>query len=187
MARHTIDVLEASPDDPVVVPSGSCADMIVHRYPQLFEGDPVYGPKARALAARTYELSQFLVDVLGVTDVGARSTGKVAYHASCHGLRQLGLHRQPRELLQHVAGIEASDLPDAETCCGFGGVFAVKMEPISSAMLASKLEAIAASGAQTVVATDVSCLLHMGGGLSRIDSPVRVRHLAEILAEDGRG
>jgi L-lactate dehydrogenase complex protein LldE len=184
MARHTIDVLSASPV-PVVVPSGSCADMIVHHYPELFEGDPVYGPKAQALAARTFELSQFLVDVLGVTDVGARGTGTVAYHASCHGLRQLGLRRQPRDLLQHVAGIEASDLPNAETCCGFGGVFAVKMAPISSAMLASKLDAITASGAATVVATDVSCLLHIGGGLSRAGSPVRVRHLAEVLAEGG--
>jgi L-lactate dehydrogenase complex protein LldE len=184
MARHTIDVLSACPD-PVVVPSGSCADMIVHHYPELVEGDPVYGPKARALAARTFELSQFLVDVLGVTDVGARGAGAVAYHASCHGLRQLGLRHQPRILLRHVAGIEASDLPDAETCCGFGGVFAVKMAPISSAMLASKLDAIRSSGAATVVATDVSCLLHIGGGLSRAGSSVRVRHLAEVLAEGG--
>jgi L-lactate dehydrogenase complex protein LldE len=184
MARHTIDVLSASPD-PVVVPSGSCADMIVHHYLELFDDDAVYGPKARALAARTFELSQFLVDVLGVADVGARGTGRVAYHASCHGLRQLGLRRQPRELLQHVAGIEASDVPDGETCCGFGGVFSVTMAPISGAMLASKLDAIAASGAATVVATDVSCLLHIGGGLSRMRSTVRVRHLAEVLAEGG--
>jgi len=184
MARHTIRVLSASPD-PVVVPSGSCADMMVHHYPELFADDGVYGPLARQLASRTYELSQFLVDVLGVTDVGARGSGKVAYHASCHGLRGLGLRTQPRQLLQQVAGAEVADLPDAETCCGFGGLFAVKMAPLSGAMLDSKLASIAQSGAGTVVATDVSCLMHIGGGLSRHGSAVRVRHLAEVLAEQG--
>ncbi len=186
MARHTIDVLGRRPD-PVVVPSGSCADMIVNHYPELFAADGVYGPRARELAARTFELSQFLVDVLGVTDVGARGSGRLAYHASCHGLRGLGLSHQPRELLRHVAGAEAADLPDAETCCGFGGLFAIKMAPISGAMLASKIESIQVSGADTVVATDVSCLMHIGGGLTRTGSAVRVRHLAEVLAERGDG
>lgn len=186
MARHTIDVL-GERADPVVVPSGSCADMIVNHYPELFAEDPLYGPKARALADRTFELSRFLVDVLGVADVGAAGRGTAAYHASCHGLRGLGLASQPRTLLRHVAGLQVSDLPDAETCCGFGGLFAVKMADLSGAMLASKLEAIAASGADTVVATDVSCLMHIGGGLSRSGSAVRVRHLAEVLAgtDDG--
>ncbi len=184
MARHTIRVLSASPD-PVVVPSGSCADMMINHYPELFAHDGVYGPLAKQLAARTYELSQFLVDVLGVTDVGARGAGKVAYHASCHGLRGLGVRTQPRALLRQVAGAEVSDLPDAETCCGFGGLFAVKMAPLSGAMLESKLASIAESGADTVVATDVSCLMHIGGGLSRHGSRVRVRHIAEVLAERG--
>lgn len=186
MARHTIDVLGARAD-PVVVPSGSCAEMIVVHYPALLAADAVYGPKAHELASRTYELSQFLVDVLGVTDVGARGAGTLAYHASCHGLRGLGLRHQPRELLGHVAGAACADLPDADTCCGFGGLFAVRMAPVSNAMLASKLAAIARSGADTVVAMDVSCLLHIGGGLSRAGSSVRVRHLAEILAERRRG
>ena len=186
MARHTIDVLSASPD-PVVVPSGSCADMMVNHYRELLAADGVYGPKARELAARTYELTQFLVDVLGVTDVGAKGAGKMAYHASCHGLRGLGLREQPRRLLRQIAGAEAGDLPDAETCCGFGGLFSVKMPELSGAMLSAKLESIAASGADTVVATDVSCLMHMGGGLSRAGSPVKVRHIAEVLADTGTG
>jgi len=181
MARHTIDVLSQSAD-PVVVPSGSCADMIVTHYPALLAGDPVYGERARALAARTFELSQFLVDVLDVIPASAPSGPSLAYHASCHGLRGLGLREQPRHLLRAVAGGRCTDLPDAETCCGFGGVFAVKMGPISGAMLQSKLEAIEASGAEVVVATDVSCLMHIGGGLHRRGSSVRTRHIAEVLA-----
>ena len=134
MARHTIDVLSQSAD-PVVVPSGSCADMIVTHYPALLAGDPVYGERARALAARTFELSQFLVDVLDVIPASAPSGPSLAYHASCHALRGLGLREQPRRLLRAVAGGRCTDLPDADTCCGFGGLFAVKMGPVSSAML----------------------------------------------------
>jgi L-lactate dehydrogenase complex protein LldE len=181
MARHTIDVLSRSAD-PVVVPSGSCADMIVTHYPTLLAGDPVYGERARALAARTFELSQFLVDVLDAGPASAATGPSLAYHASCHGLRGLGLREQPLRLLRAVAGDRCTDLPDAETCCGFGGVFAVKMGPVSSAMLQSKIEAIESSGAEMVVATDVSCLMHIGGGLHRRGSRVRTRHLAEVLA-----
>ena len=183
MARATIDVLSRS-DDPVVVPSGSCADMIVNRYPELLAGDGVYGPKAKALAARTYEFSQFLVDVLGV-ELPAAAGPRLAYHASCHGLRGLGLREQPRRLLRAVAGERCADLPDAETCCGFGGLFAIKMGPLSSAMLDAKIDAIERSGADEVVATDVSCLMHIGGGLHRRASRIRVRHIAEVLAGDG--
>jgi len=181
MARHTIAVLGRNPA-PIVVPSGSCAEMIVHHYPRLFADDESWGPRAVEVAGRTYELSQFLVDVLGVTDVGAAAAGPVAYHASCHGLRGLGLRAQPRQLLAHVHGASCRDLPSAETCCGFGGLFAVKMAPISGAMLQNKLDDIEASGARTVVATDVSCLMHMGGGLRRRGSRVEVKHLAEVLA-----
>ena len=184
MARATIDVLSRS-DEPVVVPSGSCADMIVNHYPELLAGDATYGPKAKALAARTYEFSQFLVDVLGVDPPAAPTGPTLAYHASCHGLRGLGLREQPRRLLRAVAGARCADLPDAETCCGFGGVFAVKMGPVSSAMLESKLDAIERSGAEVVVATDVSCLMHIGGGLHRRGSRVRTRHIAEVLADPG--
>lgn len=182
MARHTIDCLSRRLD-PVVVPSGSCADMIVNHYPELLAGDPVYHDRARHLAARTYELSQFVVDVLGVTDAGARPTDtRLAYHASCHGLRGLGLRDQPRRLLRGAAREGCADLPDAETCCGFGGLFAVKMAPISTAMLQSKLDAIERSGADAVVATDVSCLMHIAGGLHRRRSRVRTLHIAEVLA-----
>jgi len=183
MAKATIDVLSRS-TDPVVVPSGSCADMIINHYPELLAGDSVYGPKAKALAARTYEFSQFLVDVLGV-ELPAAAGPRLAYHASCHGLRGLGLRDQPRRLLRAVAGERCADLPDAETCCGFGGLFAIKMGPLSSAMLDAKIDAIERSGADEVVATDVSCLMHIGGGLHRRASRIRVRHVAEVLAGDG--
>jgi L-lactate dehydrogenase complex protein LldE len=184
MARVTIDVLSRS-DDPVVVPSGSCAEMIVRHYPELLADDAVYGPKAKALAARTYEFTQFLVDVLGADPPAVPDGPALAYHASCHGLRGLGLREQPRRLLRAVAGSRCADLPDAETCCGFGGLFAVKMGPVSGAMLQAKLEAIEASGAGVVVATDVSCLMHIGGGLHRRGSRVRTRHIAEVLADPG--
>jgi L-lactate dehydrogenase complex protein LldE len=185
MARHTLDVLRRSPA-PIVLPSGSCADMIVHHYPELLASDPRYGPLAVEIAARTYEFSQFLVDVLGATPAPCPDGPRLAYHASCHGLRGLGLHDQPRRALQAVAGDRACDLPDAEVCCGFGGLFAVKMPGISGAMLDAKLEAIAKSGADAVVATDVSCLMHIGGGLHRRGSAVRVLHIAEVIAGDGR-
>jgi L-lactate dehydrogenase complex protein LldE len=182
MARHTVDVLTRS-DAPVVVPSGSCADMIVHRYPDLLADDEAYAQRARGLAARTYELSQFLVDVLGVTDLGARADLRVAYHPSCHTLRGLGVDNQPRALLRNIRGLDCRELPHEGTCCGFGGLFAVKMGDISGAMLQQKLSAIEESGAGVVVGADLSCLMHIAGGLRRRGSTVVVRHLAEILAE----
>lgn len=184
MARHTIDVFSASPH-PVVVPSGSCADMIVHHFPELFDASDPYAERALEVSARTFELCQFLTDVLGVTSLGAvaHDDDTIAYHPSCHGLRGLGLREQPQRLLHAVADARIADLPDAETCCGFGGLFAVKMPHLSSDMLNAKLDAIEASGATTIVAADVSCLMHIGGGLHRRGSPVRVRHIAEILAE----
>ena len=182
MARYTLDVLSRS-DAPVVVPSGSCADMIVHHYPELFASDPVYGPKAEAVANRTYEFSQFLVDVLGVTDLGAqfREAGSVAYHPSCHLLRGLGVAEQPRRLLAAIEGAKVADLPGATECCGFGGLFAVKMSNISGAMLKRKLDSLEQTGAQTVAGCDVSCLLHIAGGLHRRGSKIETRHLAELL------
>jgi L-lactate dehydrogenase complex protein LldE len=186
MARHTIDVLSAS-SAPVVVPSGSCGDMMIHHYAALLRDDPNYGPRATALAARTHELTAFLVDVLGVTDVGATAAavtarGRVTYHACCHGLRGLGVKEQPQRLLEGIAGLDQCPLAEADTCCGFGGLFSVKMSEISSAMLARKLDHIQKSGADTVVVTDVSCAMHMNGGLRRRGSNVKVRHLAELLS-----
>jgi L-lactate dehydrogenase complex protein LldE len=182
MARHTIDILSQS-DAPVVIPSGSCADMIVHHYPEILAGDPTYAAKANEVASRSYEFTQFLIDVLGVTELRARATGCLTYHASCHGLRGLGLNEQPRRLLANVAGAEQKALPGAEECCGFGGLFAVKMADISAAILQRKLDNIETTGADTVVGTDVSCLMHIAGGLHRRGSKVQVKHLAEVLMD----
>src|SRR5678815_2088398 len=130
MARHTIDVLSASPD-PVVIPSGSCGDMVIHQYPHLFDDDPAYAAKARALAARTYEFSQFLVQVCGVIDVGAHASGTLTYHACCHGLRGLNVRDEPPAHMAGVKGAKICPLAESDVCCGFGGLFAVKMADIS--------------------------------------------------------
>jgi L-lactate dehydrogenase complex protein LldE len=156
--------------------------MVIHQAPALLADDPAYAERARTLAARTYEFTAFLVDVLGVSDVGAAGHQRIAYHPACHGLRGLGLERQPGVLLDKVAGIERCPLDEEATCCGFGGLFSVKMSDISGSLLARKIACIEQSGADTVVATDVSCLMHIAGGLHRKGSPVRVKHLAEVLA-----
>lgn len=182
MARYTVDVLERS-DAPIVVPSGSCADMIGHRYADLLRDDPDYGPKAARVAARTHELSQLLVDVLGVKDVGSSARRAVAYHPSCHLLRGLNVRDAPQQLLNGVAGVCGVPLADADECCGFGGLFAFEMCDISSAMLDRKLDRVIQSGADTLVACDAGCLLQIEGGLRRRGAHIAVRHLAEILAE----
>jgi L-lactate dehydrogenase complex protein LldE len=183
MARHTLDVLEATPrEDPVVVPSGSCAHMIVHGYAELFADDPRQLARAEALAHRTFELTQLLSEMPGATQLEARWRGPVAYHPSCHLLRGLGLRGGPESLLDAVEGADRVELPGAEECCGFGGLFAVKLETISGAMLRRKLDAIEACGATTVVSCDVSCLTQIEGGLRRRGSRVRACHVAEVLA-----
>jgi L-lactate dehydrogenase complex protein LldE len=179
MAAHTVDVLSTS-NDPVVVPSGSCAEMIVHHFPALLGDDPVRASRASALAARTYELTQFLVDACGAPALGATGSGRVAYHASCHGHRGLGIRRQPLHLLEQVSGIERVELREADTCCGFGGLFSVKLPAVSGAMLDRKLTCIAESGADVVVTTDASCLMHMMGAQRRRGGAV-VRHIADVL------
>ena len=168
--------------DYVVAPSGSCAGMIRAHYPELFADDPNWLPKARALAGKTYELISFLVDVLGVTEVDATFTGQVTYHDSCAGLRELGVRAQPRLLLGSVAGLELIELADSDVCCGFGGTFAVKYGDISGAIVAEKAAKVAESGAPTLLAGDLGCLLNMAGRLSREGQPVAVRHVAEVLA-----
>ncbi len=182
MARHTLDVLSQS-EAPVVIPSGSCAEMIIHHYPEILAADPIYGPKAKAVAERSYEFTQFVVDVLGLTDLKATASGCVTYHASCHGLRGLNIREQPQKLLANIKGTEQRELPGAEECCGFGGLFAVKMSAISGAIMKRKLDNIEGSGADTVVGIDVSCLMHIAGGLRRRNSQVQVKHLAELLNE----
>ena len=186
LARHTVDVLSKTAC-PIVVPSGSCGDMVIHQYEALFRDDPEYLNRAHAVAQRTFELTQFLVDVMGVTDVGATAAGKLTYHACCHGLRGLNVRDQPVGLLSAVKGPTLCPLAESDVCCGFGGLFSVKMADVSSAMLDRKLDRIQESGADTVVVTDVSCGMHMAGGLRRRGSPIRVRHLAEVLAEKDHG
>ncbi len=182
IARHHLETFADA--DAIVTPSGSCAGMVRHFYPVLFEGDPAGVELARAVGARTYELSEFLVARLGLTDVGATFPGRVTYLVSCHGYRELGLYEAPLRLLRAVRGLEYVALPAADECCGFGGAFAVKMEPLSGAMLRSKVDAVRETGAAVVTGTDVSCLMHLGGGLSRAGAGVRPLHLAEILARD---
>ncbi|TET85813.1 MAG: (Fe-S)-binding protein [Anaerolineales bacterium] len=179
MARHTIEVLDDTVG-PVVVPSGSCAAMIRHGYLELFADDPTWLLRANALAERTYELSEFLVDQLGVVDLGASFIGRLAYHPSCHLLRELGVDRQPLDLLEGVAMAQVHRL--APECCGFGGVFAVDQPEISTEMLKRKLAEINQSGAGVVIGCDVSCLMHIEGGLRYIGSSVRCAHLAQVLA-----
>jgi L-lactate dehydrogenase complex protein LldE len=184
LAARTVAIFSAPM--PVVVPSGSCATMVRHFYPGLLAGG-AYGAAARALAARTFELSEFLVRVLGRTDVGARWSGRVTYHDSCHLLRELGIRDEPRRLLSGVAGLELVEMAYPEHCCGFGGAFAVKFPEVSSAILDPKLECIIASGAETVVANDSGCLLQLAGGLRRRGAAIRTMHIAEILASQATG
>ncbi|MDO9709198.1 (Fe-S)-binding protein [Paracraurococcus lichenis] len=180
LARPVIDAF--LPYDYTVVPSGSCGGMIGHHYAGLFEDDPEYRGKAEALAAKTHELVSFLVDVLGVEKVAARYDGTVTYHDSCSGLRELGVKQQPRRLLGTVQGLTLKELPDAEICCGFGGTFCVKYPDISTRMVSDKAANIAATGADTLLAGDLGCLLNMAGRLKREGSAVKVRHVAEVLA-----
>ncbi|GAA4434649.1 (Fe-S)-binding protein [Actinokineospora soli] len=170
--------------DVVVTPSGSCAGSIRHQHPGTARehGDTALADAARAVAAKTYELSEFLTDVLGVEDVGAHFPHRVTYHPTCHSLRVLGVGDRPLRLLRAVRGIDLVALPDAETCCGFGGTFALKNADTSTAMLADKMTAVATTGARVLTAGDSSCLMHIGGGLTRLRSGVRTLHLAEILA-----
>lgn len=152
------------------------------RHGRAARGDEDLAVRAEAVAARTYELSEFLVDVLGVEDVGACYPHRVTYHPTCHSLRMLGVGDKPLRLLRHVRGLTLLELPAAESCCGFGGTFAIKNSDTSTAMLTDKMTNILATGAEVCSARDSSCLMHIGGGLSRLRSGVRTVHLAEILA-----
>jgi L-lactate dehydrogenase complex protein LldE len=184
VARRTIELLAGA--EHVVVPSGSCAWMVRAEYPGLFRDDPALRAQAEGLARKTRELSQFLVEVLGVTRVESSFRGKVTYHDSCHLLRGLGEAEAPRRLLRGVPGVELVELPGADECCGFGGSFSVRLPEVSSAILDKKLANAERTGADCLVACDAGCLLQMGGGLSRRRSRMRALHLAQVLAgEDG--
>ena len=180
IARATVDALQGF--DHVVAPSGSCAGMIAHHYPSLFDDDPHYRAKAEAVAGRTHELVSFLRDVMGMESVTARYEDSVTYHDSCSGLRELGVKAQPRALLATVQGLRLAEMADPEICCGFGGTFCVKYPEISTRMVADKCRDIQATGAGTLLAGDMGCLLNMAGRLKREGSPVKVRHVAEVLA-----
>lgn len=180
VARHFMDVFEN--ERHVVVPSGSCAAMIKVYYQELFRDDPEDLERAKALGEKTHELTDFIVNVLEVTDVGSPSRGLVTYHDACHLLRELGISAEPRKLIEGVPGVELQEMPNSEVCCGFGGLFAVKFPHISTAILDEKLEAIRASGADTVVANDCGCLMHMRGAIERRGIGVRAVHIAELLA-----
>lgn len=184
VARGFVETFAAADGD-IVAPSGSCVDMVRHHFADLFpEGTPEHG-RAKDVAARTFELSEYLVRVLGVTDVGARFPHKVTYHASCHQLRGLGLREEAKRLLAAVKDIEVVALPEEETCCGFGGAFSVIFPEVSRAMMESKIASIVASGAEAVVAADAGCLMNIGGGLRKAGSSVRPMHLVEVLASQG--
>lgn len=176
-------IQDFEPYDAVVAPSGSCVAMVREFTPVLLADDPALARRAADLGRRTYELSEFIVDVLRAEDVGARFPHRVTYHASCHGLRGLHVRTQPLRLLAGVRGLELQPLPGGEECCGFGGMFSVKFAALSGSMLETKIRAIESTGAEVVTATDASCLMHIAGGLSRRKSDVRALHLAEILAE----
>ncbi|MBM3153022.1 MAG: (Fe-S)-binding protein [Chloroflexi bacterium] len=180
LAEHTIRTFERTVG-PVIVPSGSCAAMVRHGYLELFKHDPAWLPRAQALAMRTYEFTEFLVDVLGVTDVGARWPGRLAYHPSCHLLRGLGVDRQPRLLLSHVKDAELVELPEREDCCGFGGVFSLEHPELSAEFLKRKIANFEKTAAPTLVVADTGCRMHIAGGLARQGKGQRVIHIAEVL------
>ena len=182
LVRRYVEVFEGS--EVIVVPSGSCTGSVRHQHAMVARrfGDEKLAKRAEAVAARTFELSELLVDVLKVEDVGAYYPHRVTYHPTCHSLRLLRVGDRPLRLLRRVAGIDLVELPDAEVCCGFGGTFAVKNGAVSTAMLADKMRSVLATGAEVCTAGDSSCLMHIGGGLSRLHAGTATVHLAEILA-----
>ncbi|MGH3656172.1 MAG: (Fe-S)-binding protein [Micromonosporaceae bacterium] len=182
LVRHFVDVFAGY--DAVVTPSGSCAGMVRHSYPVVAAdtGDAGLAAAVDAVCPKVYELSEFLVDVLGVTEVGAYFPHRVTYHPTCHSLRMLRVGDKPLRLLEAVRGIDLVELPAADECCGFGGTFAVKNPDVSVAMGADKVRHVAHTGATVLVSGDNSCLAHIGGIMSRLRTPVRPMHLAEVLA-----
>jgi L-lactate dehydrogenase complex protein LldE len=181
VAKSMLDAFEHS--DYVVSPSGSCTGMIQHYYPELFQDDPIMLERAQRLIEKTYEFSQFLVQVLGITDVGAEFPYRVTYHPSCHASRLLGVKEEPLTLLENVKGIKLVELPHANDCCGFGGTFAVKMHEVSEAMVSEKADHVAETAAEVLVSTDMGCLMNIGGRLRHQGKQIWVMHLTELLYE----
>ena len=182
LVRHFVETFE--PYEAIVAPSGSCVGSVRHQHAMVArgQGDDALARRAEKVAERTYELSELLVDVLGVEDVGAYYPHRVTYHPTCHSLRMLRVGDKPLRLLRHVRGMTLTELPEADQCCGFGGTFALKNAETSTAMLADKMRNVLATGSEALTAGDSSCLMHIGGGLSRLRSGTNTVHLAEILA-----
>jgi L-lactate dehydrogenase complex protein LldE len=180
IVRQVIETFEQF--DYVVAPSGSCAGMIRVHYPEVLAADPVYAPRARALADKTYELVQFLVNLRGATSVSAGADIRVCYHDSCSALRELRLKREPRQALTNVEGLELRELQEPEVCCGFGGLFSVKYPEISERMADDKIADAQSTGAEVITSSDLGCLLHLAGRIARRNLPLRARHIAEVLA-----
>ncbi|RTL63295.1 MAG: (Fe-S)-binding protein [Hyphomicrobiales bacterium] len=180
IAARTIEAFEGF--DYIVAPSGSCGGMLKTHYPELFAGDPVWEPRAKAFADKVYELMSFLVDVRKMSAVDARFDGRVTYHDSCSGLRELGVREQPRALLKSVKGLQLVELNDADVCCGFGGTFSVKYPDISNAIVSKKADQVSAAGADLLLAGDLGCLMNIAGKMRREGRSTQVRHVAEVLA-----
>jgi len=180
IAEHTIRVFEKTSGD-IVTPSGSCAHMFKHGYAELFQDDPIWLPRAQSFAKRVYEFTEYLVDRLVVTELGARWEGILSYHPSCHTLRGMSVDRQPRELLANVRGAQIVELPHADECCGFGGIFSMEHPELSAEWLKRKISNLEVTQSPTLVVTDAGCLMHIAGGLHRQRKSQRVMHIAEIL------
>jgi len=185
MAEHLIGVFENDPADFIVAPSGSCTAMVRNFYGELFHGaaDAGWYDRFNRVHSRLREFSEFIVNELGIEDVGACFPSRVTYHDACHLLRELHIADEPRRLIRAVRGVEFIEMEAPDTCCGFGGTFSVKYAEISNAIMEEKLARIATSGAEYVIANDSSCLMQIAGGLSRANSSVKTMHLAELLAK----
>ena len=180
VARHFIETFRDA--EYIVAASGSCCTMVSHHYEDLFKGEPAMLDEAHRVSSRTFEFSQFLLDVLKVDDFEARYDGVVTYHDSCHALRELKIKEGPRRLLSKVRGLTLKEMPAAEECCGFGGTFSVKFASVSGGMARTKIDSIESTGADAVVSIDSSCLMQLRGALLRAGSPVKTLHLAEVLS-----
>jgi L-lactate dehydrogenase complex protein LldE len=181
LAENTIRAFEHT-TGPVIIPSGSCAAMVRHGYLELFKDDPLWLPRARSLAGRIFEFTEYLVDVRGVSDLGARWPGRLTYHPSCHLMRNLGVDRQPRTLLKAVREAEIIELPEQEDCCGFGGVFSVEHPELSAEFLKRKISNFEKTEAPVLVVAETGCLMHILGGLVRQGKSQQVVYIAEVLA-----
>ncbi|MEQ8677253.1 MAG: (Fe-S)-binding protein [Aggregatilineales bacterium] len=183
VAKHFLKAFKNA--EVIVTPSGSCCAMVRHEYPTLFADDPEWAAEAQRVASITWEFTEFIVDGLGITDLGLELPARqeFAFHDACHGMRLLGLGDASRTLVGNVKNADVVDLKDSDVCCGFGGLFSVKMADVSNAMLTKKMACINDSEAKTIITGDVSCMTQMNGGLSRHESSKRVRHVADVLAE----